>query len=84
MIKVTVEVNNWQACAAQSPIYWLIASATGIVGSLAPLILFLLGKLDTPVTSPYVLGLLFLIYFVYIFHVIFGIKVIGELRKQNK
>ena len=83
MKKVTVEVKNWEASIAKSPVYWLIAGATGLVGGLAPLLLYLLGKSDTPLTSPYVWGLLFLIYFVYIFYVIFGVKVIGELRKKN-
>ena len=83
MKKVTVNVRNWEVRVVQSPVYWFVAGATGLVGSLAPLFLYFLGKADTPITSPYVLGLLSLIYFVYLFYVFFGVKVIGALRKQD-
>jgi hypothetical protein len=80
---ITIEVKGWEAKIARSPVFWFVASVTGVFCTFAPLFLYWAGKQGVPMTSPRVLSLLALIYFVSLFYISFGSKVVIKLRESK-
>ena len=83
---VTIEIDPTWAKIVRSPVYYIVASLTGVSISFCPLFLYWSGKgMFNPKYQWLIVPLLFVIIFVVpFFYMSLGSMVIKELRKSSK
>ena len=87
MAKITIEVGDGTIRLIRSPVYWVVATLTGVSVTFAPLLLFFLGGRWSDMFSDYVkwviIVLCFLaIYLVPMFYIKVSSGVISEVLKK--